>query len=162
MAPVLAAKLLPSLSYPMDAFLTLRGKRILGAHKTVRGLVAGTLLGTLTFLLQQVTFASDPTLRAISWMDYHAMPWFLGGLFGMGAIMGDAIKSFVKRQLDINPGKPWVPFDQADWIIGMLIAVAPWVSLPPERILSLFITGIALHLLSKILGKALRLNQTYI
>src|SRR3990167_5862066 len=50
MAPVFAAKLLPSWNYPVDLGYGLHGRRIFGSHKTMRGLVAGAIAGELSFL----------------------------------------------------------------------------------------------------------------
>ena len=38
----------------------------------------------------------------------------------VAALGGDLIKSLFKRQVDIQPGQPWFPFDQCDWLIGVL------------------------------------------
>jgi CDP-2,3-bis-(O-geranylgeranyl)-sn-glycerol synthase len=45
----------------------------------------------------------------------------LGFLLGLGAMAGDAAKSFFKRRLGIAPGHPWIPFDQIDFQIGALL-----------------------------------------
>lgn len=161
MAPVFTAKLFPAWDYPLDGNLRLFGKRLLGDHKTVRGLIAGVIFGGATFLWQQ-SITGNPMITSWAWIDYAATPWYLGCFFGLGAIIGDAAKSVIKRQVNIPPGKPWFPFDQADWIIGMLLFISPWVRLTIAQIGSLTLLGVSLHILSKIIGKFLRLNQTYI
>jgi CDP-2,3-bis-(O-geranylgeranyl)-sn-glycerol synthase len=45
----------------------------------------------------------------------------LGGLLGFGALTGDAVESFIKRQLKINSGQSWFPFDQLDYIFGGIL-----------------------------------------
>jgi len=52
------------------------------------------------------------------WLD-------LGVRFGIGAMAGDAVKSFFKRRVGIRPGQPWIPFDQLDFIVGALALVWP-------------------------------------
>ncbi|HSX05849.1 MAG TPA: CDP-archaeol synthase, partial [Candidatus Saccharimonadales bacterium] len=57
--PVLVVKIpgLAKLEAPMDFGLSYRGKRILGAHKTWRGFIAGVLTSILTLWLQQLAVA---------------------------------------------------------------------------------------------------------
>lgn len=103
MAPIFAARYrwLPYLAVPLDGGRTLRGRRLLGEHKTLRGLVAGVLLGSAAGLLQGSLTA--------------------GLALSVGALLGDAAKSMLKRQLDIAPGKSWIPFDQIDFVLGALL-----------------------------------------
>src|SRR3989338_6934553 len=56
--PIIAAKipLLEQWSYPIDFYKTFRGKRILGDHKTIRGLVIGILAAIATVVIQQFIY----------------------------------------------------------------------------------------------------------
>lgn len=121
MAPVFAARLLPDLSAPVDGGRTLGGIRIFGDHKTIRGMVAGMLLGAVTFALQQALCVRFESLRAISRFDYAQTPWLFGAVLGLGALGGDLVKSFVKRRVGRVPGQSWFPFDQVDWMAGALV-----------------------------------------
>ena len=56
-----------------------------------------------------------------------------GLLMGVGAGIGDAVKSFLKRQLGISAGSPWLGFDQLDFFLGALACVS-LVHVPPLRI----------------------------
>jgi CDP-2,3-bis-(O-geranylgeranyl)-sn-glycerol synthase len=106
LAPVLAARYnwLPAFNRPIDGNVTFLGKRVLGPHKTWRGLIVGIAAGALTgFFLGSA---------------------LLGAVIGAGALAGDALKSFVKRQFNIAPGKPWRPFDQIDYILGALLVAS--------------------------------------
>ena len=52
---------------------------------------------------------------------------FLGFLMGFGVIMGDAVKSFVKRRFHIPSGKSFIPWDQIDCALGgMLFGRIAW------------------------------------
>ena len=53
-APIFAAKLpwLKTYAFPLDGYAMFRGKRLLGDHKTVRGLLSGLLTGMATASLQ--------------------------------------------------------------------------------------------------------------
>ena len=37
-----------------------------------------------------------------------------------GALMGDIIESFFKRRIGKKRGEDWIPFDQLDFILGVL------------------------------------------
>ncbi|MEM3153941.1 MAG: CDP-archaeol synthase, partial [Candidatus Woesearchaeota archaeon] len=52
--------------------------------------------------------------------EFSGLKWALAA--GIGALLGDSIKSFFKRRLGILPGRPWIPFDQVDYAIGALAA----------------------------------------
>ena len=66
---------------------------------------------------------------------------------GFGAIFGDLTESFAKRRLNYSPGKPFVPFDQIDFIIGALIFIYPIVSLSTNKIIIILLLSFVLHIL---------------
>lgn len=147
MAPVICKKI-PFLKYPMDFGAMFRGKPLFGKNKTFRGLFFGVVFAVIVVYVQKLlTF--DPYFRALGFTDYSN--WvLLGILFGAGAIFGDMIESFFKRQLNIAPGKPFIPFDQTDFVIGSLILVAftgivTWKMLITILILSPFLHIIVNH-----------------
>ena len=43
------------------------------------------------------------------------------GSICFGALFGDIIESFFKRRIGKNRGENWIPFDQLDFIVGVLI-----------------------------------------
>jgi len=161
--PILVAKL-PGLKHweaPMDLHRTFRGKRILGSHKTWRGLVAGAVMATATLALQQYLvghFGWAQTLtRQVDYMDLPTL--VLGPLFGLGALGGDAIESFFKRQRNVSPGRGWFPFDQTDYIIGGAIATAPFVSLGFLQYLWLLLLWLLVHVVASYIGYLLGLKE---
>jgi CDP-2,3-bis-(O-geranylgeranyl)-sn-glycerol synthase len=97
-------------------------ERWLGSHKTVIGAAAGTTVAIVAAFVQS----------RIQWqgsvIDYASWPT-IGLLLGVGAMGGDAAKSFLKRRRGIAPGERWVPADQLDFVIGALILMAPAVKL---------------------------------
>jgi len=133
-APVIAHNIsfLNKFNAPLDFNKTFRGKRIFGDHKTIRGIIAGAVFGLIVAGVQM--FISN----IFSWpeqysagLDYQSPIILLFGFcIGFGAVAGDAIKSFFKRQMSIPPGKSWVPFDQLDFVIGGIIASLPFIILP--------------------------------
>ncbi|MDP3901727.1 MAG: CDP-archaeol synthase [bacterium] len=111
MAPVFVKKV-QFLNSPIDFNLTFGGKRIFGDNKTWRGLIVGIMLAIVAVILQNVIYPpAFPTPNAIVW----------GFLLGGGALIGDLIKSFFKRRLNIAPGHILPVADQIDWIIGALV-----------------------------------------
>ncbi len=116
MAPVFAAKFpfLEKFSYPVDFYKTFRGKRILGDHKTIRGFISGIILGILGASIQY--FLNPKFFAALP-----ANPFILGFLLSLGALTGDAIKSFFKRQSNIPHGKDRLPNYQIDYILGAIV-----------------------------------------
>ena len=154
--PIFAAKLpgLKRYDAPMDFGAHLRGRRVLGDHKTWRGLTSGIIAGTLVLWLQQYLIARFGWFASFSdRVDYATLPTLLvGPAFAVGALGGDALKSFFKRQLNIAPGKAWFPFDQIDYILGGAIATLPFVSLSALQYVWLLLVCLVIHVASTVIG----------
>lgn len=152
MTPVFTSKLpgLRDWKTPLDFGRSYRGQRILGPNKTWRGLVSGVVMGTLTgFILSQTYFS-----------DYHTILFVLvSASMSLGALVGDAVESFFKRQRQIPSGKPWFPFDQTDYIIGGLVFALPLTFLPLWILAWVFCLYFGLHLLSSYIGYRLGLKD---
>jgi CDP-2,3-bis-(O-geranylgeranyl)-sn-glycerol synthase len=142
------------LEAPLDFGKTFRGKRIFGSHKTWRGLIAGIIAATLVLALQQYLVAEFSWFDAFAdQVDYAALPTLLvGPLFAIGALGGDAIESFFKRQVNIAPGHGWFPFDQTDYIIGGAIATLPFVSLSLWQYVWLILLWLVIHMIATVIG----------
>lgn len=125
MIPIAAARisLWPRLAWPLDGGHTFRGHRILGANKTFRGLLTGILIGIIIACAQYYL----PFFDQIKQPDI-LMTILFGAAAGFGALLGDAIASFFKRQLGVASGRPLIPLDQIDYIIGFIICTIPFVS----------------------------------
>lgn len=139
---------------PIDCHLTFRGKRLLGSHKTWRGLVSGVVAATTALWLQQLLVAHVGWLH--DWthsVDYATLPTLiLGPLFAIGALGGDAIESFFKRQHGVAPGHGWFPFDQIDYIIGGAVATAPFVTLRLTQYAWLVFLWLIVHVVASYIG----------
>jgi CDP-2,3-bis-(O-geranylgeranyl)-sn-glycerol synthase len=145
----------------IDGGRTFRGKDLLGAHKTWRGLVCGMIVSTIIFALQQYAvdhFAWARYITEGSSYDELAV-WLIGPLLGFGAIAGDAIESFFKRQRNIPSGSSWVPFDQIDYIIGAALVTLPFIILSPMQYVWMFILWFGLHIASTFVGWKLGLKK---
>lgn len=132
MAPIIAARLPYARDWKarMDFGKTFRGKPLLGTNKTWRGLASGIIAATIVLWLQQLAVAHVDWLA--DWtaqIDYAGLPTILlGALFGIGALGGDAVKSFIKRQVGIGAGRPWPFFDQIGELLGAALLTLPFVS----------------------------------
>jgi CDP-2,3-bis-(O-geranylgeranyl)-sn-glycerol synthase len=123
MAPVLARGHCRALAVPLDAGRTWRGRRVLGDHKTWRGLLVGVAAGALAFEAQWGLYDAG-YLRALAPVDPAVLGHGAGVLIGLGALLGDALKSFVKRQIGIAPGASWIGPDQIDFFLGASLLLA--------------------------------------
>ena len=102
-----AAPLLLGGGTPLDGGKNfLDGERILGAHKTVRGLFAGIIAGSA------IGLAESP-------VDGRLL---LGGfMIALGTVLGDLVGAFLKRRIRIKPGGPLPIVDQLDFVLGGLL-----------------------------------------
>lgn len=124
-------------------------ERLLGSHKTVLGFLAGVTAGVLVARVQSRIHAPW------SLVDYQH--WLLLGLgLGGGAMLGDALKSLVKRMLHVRPGAPWLPFDQLDFVCGALALTGTHAGLGVADVAAIvtmsFVGDLAVNQLSYRLG----------
>jgi CDP-2,3-bis-(O-geranylgeranyl)-sn-glycerol synthase len=147
-------------SYPVDGYATFRKKRILGDHKTIRGFICGILAGVGIVYLQIFLYNTFWFLPHIILIDYNTVnPILLGSLAGFGALAGDAIKSFFKRQMGIKPGVSWFPFDQIDYIVGGMFFTSLYLPLTVGQYVVLFLLWFFLHPFISFLGYLLKFKN---
>jgi CDP-2,3-bis-(O-geranylgeranyl)-sn-glycerol synthase len=127
-----AAPLLLGGGTPLDRGKNfLDGERILGAHKTVRGLVAGIVAGSV------IGLAESP-------VDSRLL---LGGfMIGLGTVLGDLLGAFFKRRIRIQPGSPLPIVDQLDFVFGGLLLGQLVVPLSLWSILIVILVTPPIHL----------------
>ncbi|MDD5040590.1 MAG: CDP-archaeol synthase [Patescibacteria group bacterium] len=152
------SRFIPILGVPVDFGRSWRGKRVFGDHKTWRGIIFGTLFGVLTFLIQRWLYRYN-ALQDISMFNYTQASWAIGLLQGLGAVWGDALKSFFKRRINREPGVSWFPFDQVDYSIGAF-ALVSIVYFPGWAAgFMAILLGILVHTIFNLLGYALHLQK---
>lgn len=157
MAPVFVMRV-PILEYPVDFGKTFRGKRIFGNNKTIRGVFAAVLFGTLFFIAQTALFVRFRFTQDISLFNYQTAPILYGIAVSFGAIFGDLVKSFFKRQRAIDSGESWFPFDQIDYCAGALV-FGLWFYKPNfTDALFILVFGFIFHILFKYIGYLLHIN----
>ena len=135
---------------PLDAGLTVRGKRLFGANKTVKGFVVMVPAAAAAFVLLAAAAPASAGLWDLSLPGYAA----LGALAGFGFMAGELPNSFVKRQLDIPPGMSAatpvatvVQFsvDRLDSGVGMLAVLSAVVPTPWTTWAVVLLAGPAIH-----------------
>jgi hypothetical protein len=127
-----------ALALPLDFGLTLRGRRLFGENKTVRGFVVMVPAAAMAFATLSILVGGGnpeaPRLWTLSPLQYA----LLGGWAGLGFMAGELPNSFVKRQLGIGPGDAsrgraflvQLVVDRLDSGIGMLTALSVAVPTP--------------------------------
>ena len=161
MSPVLVRPWFCGLAVPVDGGRTLWGKRLLGDHKTWRGIVAGIITGTLTYEVQRFAYGSGIATE-LALFDYGGAPVVPGLLMALGAGIGDCIKSYFKRRLDIAPGASWPVFDHLDFFVGAYLFVLP-VAAPPFWLTLMTLPVVLLgNLASEAIGYWLGFKDTWI
>ncbi len=149
------------LQIPVDGRLNIRGRRLFGDNKTVRGFIvmppaAGFAFWALGVLLEEMS----PPLRDSLWPLGNGGLAVLGTWAGLGFMLGELPNSFAKRQLDISPGSSAngevssllsFAVDRVDSILGVLIAISIVTPTPRMTWLYAILIGPAVHLCFSVL-----------
>ncbi|MCY3412949.1 MAG: CDP-2,3-bis-(O-geranylgeranyl)-sn-glycerol synthase [Candidatus Heimdallarchaeota archaeon] len=99
------------------------GKPILGSHKTIGGFMGGLLGGGMTGVAIPLFFP-----EVISQTTGYT--YWIGFLMGFGALLGDAVGSFIKRRTSVKSGRPFPIMDQIGFIAMAWLLTLPFVSFP--------------------------------
>jgi hypothetical protein len=121
------------LSQPVDQGVTLRGRRLFGANKMLRGFVAMPPATALAFgALGGLRPIYPPGIMDALW-DLSALGYCALGLAsGLAFMLAELPNSFLKRQLDVEPGglatSTWLRplcfvLDRFDSTLGVLLVV---------------------------------------
>jgi len=124
------------------------GRRILGSNKTVRGFAYGLLFGSAAALAEAGLFTNPVLVLA-------------GIVASLGALLGDLLGAFLKRRLNISPGRSLPLVDQLDFILGALLLTSPLVPLTIGAALILVIATVPIHLLSNAVAYTLGLKSRF-
>lgn len=157
-APVVFAKI-PIFRWvftlPVDGGKFLGKNRLFGQTKTWGGLMAagivGILIGVLNYYLRFLPFGTGFVL-------------FLYPLLAsLGALIGDLIKSFLKRRLNIDSSRPWPVFDQLDFVVGAWLATG--LCIPLSQTWGYFLLALVItipgHLLLNLLAYKLGFKKVW-
>lgn len=142
---------------PLDGGLTLRGRRLFGANKKLRGLMVMPIAAALTFSAIAVARERLPSWLAAGMWDLTGGEYALLGLAcGLAFMIFELPNSFLKRQLDVPPGEaprqPWLKaacfvLDRCDSTLGVMLVVAIALPLSGETWFWVFVLGPASHAL---------------
>ncbi len=132
------------------------GRPLLGKGKTIRGVCVAIFSAVCVAIVQ-------------SFVNYTFNPLIFGLLMGSGAMLGDIVKSFFKRRLNIKSGNPFPPFDQLDFILGafaLYYGIGPYVlnhfySLSGWTIVFIFVLTPLAHVLMNVVGYVLGLQDVW-
>jgi hypothetical protein len=160
---------LPALAGPIDRGATLRGRRLFGDNKTVRGLLAGAVGTALAMVLQARVLHALPVARALEYRDYAGLAvWRVGLGLGLARMLSELPNSFLKRQLDVPPGQSgrggWAPvlhaLDHLDYLPGSWLVLAGIAPVTATRLLLSVLLVLAGHRLAILAGYGLRIRRS--
>lgn len=161
------------LNWPIDAGRNLPdGKRIFGENKTWKGFFGMPVLGALCFILWGLLCNAHPFLLSNSYLyESYANTVPYNAVMGLAAGLAYALcelpNSFLKRRLDIRPGKPaeagwkllFIFLDQADSVFGVVLVVALVYPMDIGFYLLYVLLGAATHIVMNLLLFLLRLRK---
>ena len=85
---------------------------------------------------------------------------FVGRItLGLGVLIGDSVKSFVKRQLEVKPGAKFFPWDQLDSVARYLLFL-PLVWIPLGDCDRFIFIALFIHLGTRRIGYWIGLNRS--
>ena len=141
------------------------GSRILGNGVTWEGTISGIIVGTIIGCIIGIVGLDIPNLTGniilINMPQTLITGLIYGFLLATGALVGDAVGSFIKRRIGLESGEPAPLLDQLDFVFGAIIFIYPIIQLDIKFILIICIISIILHLVSNIIAYLLGLKNVW-
>lgn len=106
---------------PIDGGQRWKGSRVLGDGKTWRGTIAGAFCGIVLALVLNVI---APEVSAATGLSLPSIPPAAVVTLPLGAMVGDALASFLKRRTGRERGAAFPGVDQYDFVLGALALTA--------------------------------------
>ena len=129
------------------------GRRLIGNGVTWKGLQNGTIIGTLVGAVLGIigTFYGDLSVLTGGIIDLHVYGSLIGGLIlgflmAFGALLGDAVGSFLKRRMGLERGAPAPFMDQLDFVVGALVLSLLVVRISWSFFIIIALLSLVLHL----------------
>ena len=157
MMPVVVRGKFNFLDVPVDLYRKLGGKRIFGNHKTIRGFIFGVGGAILVAYIQMLLARAGLVPSIVDFSEVNFV--IVGSALGFGALFGDLFRSFFKRRANVRPGDKWVPWDQIDYILGMILFSYIIITPSFDMILTLIIIGPLLHVTTTRIAYALNIRK---
>lgn len=121
------------------------GQPIFGSHKTIRGVFAGIIAGTIVGLGESL-------------VDSRLM---IGGfMIALGAVLGDLLGAFIKRRLRVEPGRAFPILDQLDFVLGSLVLGYPFFPIGALSVILFVVVTPPIHLLTNYGAYLLGIKKT--
>ena len=145
--------ILNSLKKPLDFNKKIKGKRIFGDNKTWKGLIGYIIFNIIFMILVGIIYKACNIEKLNFFYINHdntiLYNLLIGFLLGLFYALFELPNSFIKRRLDITPGKTidgpkkyfFIFLDQADSVFGVALVV--WMFYP---------IGIGIYLLYILVG----------
>ncbi|MBE5940611.1 MAG: CDP-archaeol synthase [Lachnospiraceae bacterium] len=141
------------------------GRRIFGDNKTFKGFMGMILFGAVFSVLWGIISLNSDSLTAYNYFYRNYDNSFLyniliGTLMGFAYALFELPNSFLKRRLDITPGKNdisgikkvfFIFLDQADSIFGCVLVVCIFYPLPIWYYFIYVLLGAATHIILNML-----------
>jgi hypothetical protein len=142
-------------SHALDGGMTVRGRRLFGANKMLRGLMMMPLASALTFAVFGALRNQLPDwLAAGTWELGTGEYARLGTACGLAFMLAELPNSFLKRQLDVRPGEPprqpWFRpvcflLDRVDSTLGVMLVLSFTMRASATMWLWVFLLGPVSH-----------------
>ena len=149
---------LKPLGKPVDLNLKwFDGSRLLGNSKTFRGVFSGI---SLAIIVAFIFYLLSPYFAQKTYQSIEETLLF-GFLVGFGAMIGDLIRSFLKRRLGMTSGKNWFLFDDLDFVVGALFFMSIYIKFPMNFVILTLIGTIPLRVFTHIIDFKLKAKKFY-
>jgi len=143
---------------PIDLGIRYKGQRLVGDHKVYGSFLFGIVFGSVVGFLKYTVI--DPHFS--SYLILHLslqQTMVLYSLMSAFALIGDLIKSILKRLLNIEPHKAWVPFDEIDHSVTSLFVASLFFPIPFKVSFTIVFVYFFLHVSANIIGYKLRIKK---
>jgi len=164
---------LSGLSQPMDGGTLLRdGKRLFGDNKTWKGFFGMIVLTPVWLAIASRLAANFPDMQGLSLLaldegQFPVQAWLPGALWGLAYVLAELPNSFLKRRVDIAPGKNasgmkgffFLVLDQADSVIACVLVLPLFISISWLDAVFLVVLGSIIHYLTNLGLFAVRLKK---
>lgn len=149
----LSSALARRFAWPLDAGLFVRGRRLFGDNKTVKGFIVMVPATAVSIAVVAALIGAGGYSAAMWSLDTPGFA-MVGLVAGLGFMAGELPNSFVKRQLGVAPGAPaagpiagplFAVADRIDSALGTLIALSLIVPVPWEVWVMVLAVGPIVH-----------------
>ena len=163
-----------SLKKPLDFNKKIKGKRIFGDNKTWKGLLGYIFFNIIFMVLVGIIYKAlnieHLNFFYINHKNTLAYNILVGALLGLFYALFELPNSFMKRRLDIKPGKTikgpkkyfFIFLDQADSVFGVALVVWMFYPIGIKVYLLYILVGAVTHLVINMLLYLLHLRKNLV